>query len=103
MQPPAAEDGGGHGLQLVAAQVQLLQMLQSSQFAAAGGDHGVRSDQTVWPYLGTVTLEPGSSLKLTAPDAKLGSEELVKLKRNQKVGWLLEGRCAEGNVEDNEN
>lgn len=38
VQALAAEDGGGDGLQLVAAQVQLLQLLQSSQFAAAGGD-----------------------------------------------------------------
>lgn len=34
VQPPAAEDGGGHGPQPVAAQVQLLQLLQPGQFAA---------------------------------------------------------------------
>lgn len=34
----AAEDGGGDGLQPVAAQVQLLQLLQPCQFATEGGD-----------------------------------------------------------------
>lgn len=33
----AAQDGGGHGLQLVATQVELLQLLQSCQFTAGGG------------------------------------------------------------------
>ena len=32
-----AEDGGGHGPQSVATQVQLLQLLQSCQFTAGGG------------------------------------------------------------------
>lgn len=34
-----AEDGGGHGPQSVAAQVQLLQLLQTRQFTA--GDGGI--------------------------------------------------------------
>lgn len=33
----AAEDGGGHSPQPVAAQVQLLQLLQPCQFTAGGG------------------------------------------------------------------
>ena len=37
VQTLAAEDGGGHGPQSVAAQVQLLQLLQPSQFTAGGG------------------------------------------------------------------
>lgn len=38
MHPLAAEDGGGHGPQSVAAQVQLLQLLQTCQFTAGGGE-----------------------------------------------------------------
>lgn len=36
VQTLTAEDGGGHGPQPVAAHVQLLQQLQSSQFAVGG-------------------------------------------------------------------
>lgn len=45
VQPPAAEDGGGNGSQSVAAQVQLLQQLQPSQFTAEGGENSETQTQ----------------------------------------------------------
>lgn len=61
-----AEDGGGHGPQSVAAQVQLLQLLQPCQFTAGRWRYGyIRALALQTLFLGAAFIKPVSLVALT--------------------------------------
>ena len=60
-----AEDGGGHGPQPVAAQVQLLQLLQPCQFTAGKGGGGSHlSNSSLSTPVSDRMLDEGAALYL---------------------------------------